>query len=96
MCIESVNYKGNEYKIKYIHERQTRPATLEEFDRLGVREIVLPNGGLTTAFIGDIEAPIAMGVAPCSKKDIYSKPLGRMIATGRLLKKLGLNTKLAL
>jgi len=105
MCIEKIllteeddagNETTKEYKIKYIHERCTRPATIYEYEKFGLMDIVVPKGGRTIAFIGDIDSPIEMAEVECSKKDSYDKKFGRMIATGRLLKKLGINTKLAL
>jgi len=97
MCLEKIKYGNEEYKVKYIHQRQTRPATVQEWEEYGVRDVALPKGGTTIAYIGqDFDNRIAEGRVDCSKKDSYSKKFGRMIATGRLLKGLGLNTKLAL
>ena len=105
MCLEKIvlveqddagNEMTTEYKIKYIHERCTRPATVYEYEEFGLMDIVVPKGGRTIAFIGDIDNPIEMAEVECSRKDSYDKKFGRMIATGRLLKNLGLNTKLAL
>ena len=87
MCLKNIKYKGKEYKVKYSHFREIDIDT----------GTILPCGGRTIAFISDDEnLPINMGIADCSYKDTYNKKLGRMIATGRLLKKIGLDTKLAL
>jgi len=105
MCIERITYGDEEYRIKYIHQRQTRPATWEEYEKskksknreYPIQEVALPKGGVTIAYIGqDYDNKIAEGIIECSNKDSYSKKFGRMIATGRLLKNLGLDTKLAL
>lgn len=50
---------------------------------------ILAKGGRTFASLLDEDGKeIEYGVAVCSKKDNYSKKIGRMIATGRALKKL--------
>jgi len=74
-----IEYKCKTYKIKYIHERIIKNGVIQT------------KGGTTIAFIGDIESPISTGFSFVSKKDNYSKKLGRIIATGRLLKSLGLS-----
>jgi hypothetical protein len=95
MCLEKIEYKEKEYKVKYIHQRRWSEPTKEELLN-GIYYHIKPKGGRTIAFIGDEEKPIEYGLAECSEKDVYNKTLGRTIATGRLLKRLGLNTKLAL
>jgi len=95
MCLEKIEYKGKEYKIKYIHQRRWSEPSREEFMN-GIDFHIKPKGGRTIAFIGDEGNPIEYGLSECSVKDSYNKKLGRVIATGRLLKRLGLNTKLAL
>lgn len=53
-------------------------------------------GGITTAYTlneyGDIDQKAE---AKCLKTELFRKKLGRIIAGGRLLKKLGLPTKFA-
>jgi len=87
MCLKNIKYKGKKYKVKYQHYITRSEYTGE----------ILPNGGTTLAFISDDDGnDLAIGYSFCSMKDVYNKKLGRMIATGRLLKKIGLDTKLAL
>jgi len=80
---EMVEFKGQEYPVKYRHER-----LLEECGDIAHR------GGKTVAFIvtkyNDDRTPKTMieGVAICGKKDVFGKKMGRMIAKGRLLKEL--------
>ena len=96
MCLKSIVYKEKVYKVKFIHDRCWYQPTTDEL-HMGFDGYILPKGGRTTAFITDNEGvELASGWADCSKKDVYDKKLGRMIATGRLLKALKLNTKLAL
>ncbi len=96
MCLRNIKYKGKEYKVKYIHERLWQNMTTDEL-HMGYEPYILPKGGKTTAFITDKEGiELAAGWSDCSKKDVYNKKLGRIISSGRLLKKLNLNTKLAL
>jgi hypothetical protein len=69
---------GTEYRIKYQHIRPT--------DGKGN---LLPKGGTTTASILKDEIEIK-AVSECSVHDTYRKALGRIIATGRLLKMLNI------
>lgn len=82
--IEKVTYKGKEYNIKYQYERKK--------DKDGH---ILSNGGKTTAYIDEmldsekkLFAIVAKAEAHCSKKENFSKKLGRKIATGRLKKQI--------
>jgi len=81
----NVDIKGQECRIRWIHCR------IE--DDSGK---TLPRGGETIAYILNDKGKRISGHAYCSVKDTYNKKLGRTIATGRLLKSLGLNTKLAI
>ena len=74
---------GEVYDIKWRHERETKD------------DNILPNGGKTIAYIIDSEGNTIEGTSNCSIRDTYNKKLGRIIATGRLFKTLGLNTKRA-
>lgn len=77
--------EGKEIHIYFEHNR------CKEGDDLSNR------GGKTVAYVIDKKTGmITKGEAVCSKKDIYSKKLGRIIATGRLFKKLNMPTKDAL
>ena len=71
-----VEYKGDKYPVKYRHIR------LEEDGK------ILPNGGKTIAFIELKDGSTIESQADCSLRDTYCKKLGRIISTGRLLKKL--------
>ena len=94
--IEKIKYNGKEYKIKYIHDRNWADLSTDEM-HMGCEPYILPKGGTTVAFITDNDGNILHeAYAVCSVKDTYNKRLGRIISTGRLLKHLGLNTKLAM
>lgn len=75
-----IQYKGEKYKVKYIHHRQLIDGKIQA------------KGGITEAFITDKKTKevIANGQAFVSYKDTYQKKLGRIIATGRLMKSLGI------
>ena len=79
-----IDVDGEEMHIFFRHER-TKDADGN----------VSNYGGRTIAFIEQNKTTVE-GVSECSVKDIYSKRLGRIIATGRLFKTLGLDTKLAI
>jgi hypothetical protein len=54
-------------------------------------------GGKTVAYIVDkVSGGITKGESVCSEKDVYNKKLGRLIATGRLFKLIGINPREAL
>lgn len=76
--LKSLTIDGKEYRVRYQHHRPT--------DDKGN---LLPKGGTTVASIlkDDIEIK---AISECSAKDTYRKKIGRIIATGRLLKALGL------
>ena len=96
MCLRKIKIKNKEYKVKYIHERKWHYCDTDEA-MMGEDDFILPKGGTTIAFITDKDNNvITCGIAECSKKDTYDKNFGRMIATGRLLKNLNMDTKLAL
>ena len=57
---------------------------------------ILSNGGRTVAYMFDIDGNKVETYANCSLKDSYNKKLGRIIALGRMLKLLELNTHYAL
>ena len=57
---------------------------------------ILGIGGRTVAYIIDTDGNKLETYANCSIKDSYNKKLGRMIAIGRMLKLLKLNTHCAL
>ena len=95
--MQTIKKDGKEYPIRYMHIRLHND-----------KDEVLSKGGKTVAYIGEFqEVPeikdyipkhkrlieIERGVANCSRRDVYNKKLGRLIATGRLLKKLGLPRK---
>jgi len=80
--MEQIEYKGQKYRVKYTHIRPILNGKIQS------------RGGTTVAFITDREQNvIASGQANVSLKDTYQKKLGRIIATGRLLKALGLPRK---
>ncbi len=78
-----LDINGEIYDIRWRHERIRMP------------DNILPNGGKTIAYMIDTQGNTLEASANCSIKDTYNKKLGRIIATGRLLKKLGLDTKKA-
>ena len=57
---------------------------------------ILSNGGRTIAYMFDTKGNKLKTYANCSLKDSYNKKLGRIIALGRMLKLLELNTHYAL
>ena len=92
-----IKIEGKQRKIKIVHDRVYRDATSEEYELFKRKSVALPNGGTTYVFVENDEGNIIEDAyARCSMKDTYSKKYGVMLATGRLLKKLRLDTKLAL
>jgi len=77
------------YDIRWRHERNTLIDSRYNIEYIRIN----PNGGRTVAYIFNTKGKPIEAYANCSVKDTYNKHLGRVIATGRLLKKLGLNTK---
>jgi len=84
-----IEIDGKVFDIRWRHERN--------YHFIGSSNIhistPLPNGGRTVAYIFNTKGKPIETYANCSIKDTYSKKLGRIIATGRLLKLLGLPTK---
>jgi hypothetical protein len=81
-----MNIEDEVYNIKWRHERILKEDCVTP----------IPNGGRTVAYILDNEGTPIEAYANCSERDTYNKKLGRIIATGRVLKLLGLNTKEAI
>ena len=79
-----IDVNGEIYDIRWRHER------------CSLEDVIQPNGGKTIAYIIDSEGNTIEGISNCSLKDTYNKKLGRIIATGRLFKTLGLDTKIAI
>jgi len=88
MCLEKVEIDGEEYRIDYIHHRNMY------HNGNGTMQIA-PKGGTTIAVINKDNKNI-IGLSKIPSNKTYNKKMGRIVAGGRLLKKLGLNTKLAL
>jgi len=61
-------------RVKFRHDRK--------YDTYA---LVLPRGGKTTAIVIFPDGTEIVGTAECSKKDNYSKKLGRDISLGRAL-----------
>ena len=80
-----IEHEGHEYKIKWVHVRPHNG-----------NDEILPRGGTTIARTEKSDGTTIERQANCSVKDTYNKKLGRVIATGRLLKALGISTKFAL
>jgi len=78
--MESVKYNEKDYKIKIRHTRPTK--------RLGMNSVFSDKGGKTTAFITLNDTETISAEAVCSKLDNFSKKRGRLIAIGRLKKKI--------
>ena len=75
--MDKVTYKGQEYIVKYKHERVSHaPGQIE------------PRGGLTTAYIIVDETIPFEGHAKCHSKETYNKRIGRNVSLGRLRKLL--------
>jgi len=71
---EKIKYNGEEYRVGYQHEIVENNKKIK---------------AVTTAYIKDADDNvIAIGKSVCSKKDQFSKKLGRTIAKGRMLKVL--------
>ena len=78
MCkIKTVEFNKKMHMIRYKHVRNK--------DKDGVIEA---KGGYTEAFIKEGDTVLETARAECSKKDVFRKELGRMISSGRLIKKL--------
>lgn len=86
-------YKGKMYHVKYVHLRKPQCVTDNYED---MKKFVRANGGKTLAYI-ELDTPIKINgketteiiaEANCSLKDSYNKKLGRMIAVGRLKKRI--------
>jgi hypothetical protein len=82
--MESVNYGGKEYVVKYQHNRVAGSC----------------KGGKTVAYISEDERDdngkflrevkmLYFATARCSERDGYSRKIGRKIAFGRLKKEIG-------
>ena len=80
-----VTHKKKEYDIRWKHER---PSDIDGH--------YLPKGGRTVAYCINGDEERVEAYADCSIRDTYNKKIGRIIATGRLLKMLGADTKIAL
>ena len=78
-------HNGHRYRIRWRHGRETN----------GNDEIT-PKGGVTIASTILPDETMVEQYAFFSEEETYNKQLGRTISTGRLLKLLGINTKLAL
>jgi hypothetical protein len=78
-----IEYKGQKYIVKYRHD-QTPDIIKGKYTDLVIN-------GKTEAFIGDYDTPIdgVVTTAFCSEHDNFSKNVGRIVSTIRLLKKLG-------
>lgn len=92
-------------KAKVVHRRYVEGNSLALFTDQEIRSDGMkrrPKGGLTEAFIVDEkgdplvvgtkengEPDVAEGIALCSLADNYNRRIGRDIAVGRALKKLG-------
>jgi hypothetical protein len=79
--LDAIIIDGTEFRVKYRHLRPTNE-----------KGEYLPRGGTTVAYILKDEVEIK-GVSECSMRDTYRKKLGRIIATGRLLKTLNIPRK---
>ena len=77
--IQKAEYAGKEYSVWYRHER--------EYERKNAKGKVIIKGQ-TVAFIELEDESVIEAYAECSVRDYYNKKLGRMIAAGRLKKKL--------
>jgi len=78
MKMYEITYKETPYLVKFRHERELNG------------DEILPKGGKTVAYIVlDKESGESISAeALCSKKDTFNKVLGRIVALGRLKKKL--------
>lgn len=74
-------------RLKVKHLRMPAMLTVRELRANGVEPS--PKGGLTVVQIFREDTLIAQGEAWCSLKDNYSRRLGRTIATGRAVKRIG-------
>ena len=77
--MDKIKFGEKEYLVKYRHDRGV-PKT---FDALN------PRGGVTTAQV-EIPNGTFNAIAVCSPLDNFSKKRGRVIALGRLKKKLAM------
>lgn len=80
-----INIKDEVYDIRWRHERINLSPE-------GLVPCISSKGGRTVAYIMDKKGKPIEAYAECSIKDSYNKKLGRLIATGRLFKILGLDT----
>jgi hypothetical protein len=75
-------------KVRYEHIRFQRGARAGKRSRL----ITLPKGGRTRCKLyrqgqdPNVDRPVAVGIAECSRHDNYDKKIGRTIALGRAIK----------
>ncbi len=84
-----MEYKGKTYPVKFRHERRVeKQISQDEHGKDIIVEEVLATGGLTIAYIKLEDETILNAETECSRKDIYSKHMGRRISFGRLQKSL--------
>jgi hypothetical protein len=84
--------------VRFTHKRRLRAVwanhtflgTYWDARREGLEpEDILPHGGLTTCrLVDEYGETVAEGTAVCSKRDNYSKRLGRAISMGRAIEAL--------
>jgi hypothetical protein len=76
------------HTVRFHHQRYHKNAY-----KIGSKAIVDPKGGSTLAVVRDAEGIIvAEAEARCSRKDNFTKRIGRDISLGRALKTLGAQT----
>jgi hypothetical protein len=75
-----LTYKGKEYTVKYHHVQ--KPGIYKgEFSEM-------PMSGSTEAYIQLEDGTCIKEIAYCSAEDQFNKNKGRMVANGKLLKKI--------
>jgi hypothetical protein len=94
-----LTYQNKKYPVRFRHDRMSLADyysndlnNLSEPIRNKVRNVLLMDlsayGGLTIAYIEVADKVYISAESVCSKLDIYSKEIGRMISFGRLVKKI--------
>lgn len=80
--MKNINATIGKFRVRYRHIRMAEEDGTDKGK-------ILPRGGRTTAYIMDEDGKVLEEAhADCSEKDNYSKKIGRVIAAGRLHKKL--------
>lgn len=80
--LDTITLNGLEHKVNYAHFRRITDGKISV------------NGGVTVAYANDVLGDvIARGIHVFKDTESFNKRLGRVIATGRMLKSKGLPRK---